>query len=657
MLSTLPGSLLNRHAKSQSGIVGFSQNRSAYYRWCRTRHARAGYLQPTKEIANIDTLESTSHKEVRSSQILKSEQDTCCVVEAISNFINPFTIEDKDTLYYLLSGAPVPSNVAKDILMSDEIVKKAHKQFVQDRLIDKTVSFHASVKKQNLKTFANQAKISLVQEKARKNIEITAERNVFGQLVILALQHELSLERVLSYPLGPVPWALATSDGAMIKTDKAKLMHCLEDKSHLAQRPTVGFQCYIVDGNALLQAMVSLPSTFGELAEYVFQQLPRAQRVDFVTDSYHPLSIKGLERSRRGSSQAHLVKGPSTKVPRDWKKFLCNEENKRRLCSFLLDEWKKGKYAPKLQGKHLVFVNERKCISLKSIDGKNVVTEEVEKLCSSHEEADTRMILHCNDVAANSPESSVILVRSPDTDVFILLLRFVRHINQTVLFDTGTGDKRRLVNVQAVAKDLGDEINLALVALHAFTGCDTTSAFVRRGKVKPLTLLKKHPEFLPTFHALGSRVEIEDRVFKDLEKFTCLMYGSKLGDINSLRYEKFIERFSAKPGEVLTSYNGVDMSLLPPCRESLKMHVRRANYQALIWKKADQATPSIPGPDGHGWNTNVEGELEICWTNGNLMPQELADIITGPLNPSSEDEEDVTVDYEDISDVVFENDF
>ena len=117
------------------------------------------------------------------------------------------------------------------------------------------------------------------------------------------------------------------------------------------------------------------------------------------------------------------------------KKVLCNEENKTRLCSFLLEEWKKGKYAPKLQGKHFVFADERKCISLKSIDGKNVVTEEVEKLCSSHEKADTRKIWHCNDVAANSSESSVILVR------------FVRHINQTLLFDTGTGDKRRLVNV------------------------------------------------------------------------------------------------------------------------------------------------------------------------------------------------------------------
>ena len=121
---------INRHAKSHSRVVGFSRNHSAYYRWCRTRHARASYLQGTREIANIDTLESTSHKEIRSSLILKSQQDTCCVMEVINNFMNPFTIEDKDTFYCLSSGAPVPSNVENDILMSDEIGKKAHKQSV-----------------------------------------------------------------------------------------------------------------------------------------------------------------------------------------------------------------------------------------------------------------------------------------------------------------------------------------------------------------------------------------------------------------------------------------------------------------------------------------------------------------------------------------------
>ena len=196
-------------------------------------------------------------------------------------------------------------------------------------------------------------------------------------------------------------------------------MHSLEEKLHLVQGLTVAFDCYIIDGNAAQQAMTSLPSTFGELAECVFDQLPRAQRVDFVTDSYHPCSIKGVKRSRRGSAKAHLVKGPSTKVPRDWKRFLCNEVNKRCL-----------------------------------------------------------------------------------------------------------------LNIHAVARDLGVDVNLALAALHAFTGCDTISTSARNGKVTPLKLLKKEPEFLPTFHALGTSVDVENSVFEDLEKFMCLMYGSKSADIS-----------------------------------------------------------------------------------------------------------------------------
>ena len=203
---------INRHAKSHSGIVGFSRNHSAYYRWCRTRHARASYLQATKEIANINTLESTSHKEVRCSQILKSEQDTCCVMEAINNFINPFTTEDKDMLYCLSSSAPAPSTVENDILTSDEIRKNMHKQFVQDRIIDKTLSFHVPVKKQNLTNFCKSSQNLTSPRKARRNIEITADRNVLGQLVILVLQHEQSLERVLralsksqNWPAGPWP--------------------------------------------------------------------------------------------------------------------------------------------------------------------------------------------------------------------------------------------------------------------------------------------------------------------------------------------------------------------------------------------------------------------------------------------------------------------
>ena len=172
---------------------------------------------------------------------------------------------------------------------------------------------------------------------------------MFGHLVMLSLEHDIDMKRVLSYPLGPVPRALATADGMPAKTDKAKLLHYLEGKNQM-QRPTTGEISYVVDGNAVIQSIVSLPGTFGELADSVFEQLPKAERVDFVSDSYQPLCIKDVERSRRAMSAPHIVKGSSTKVPRDWKKFLSNAENKKRLSEFLLEEWQKHKFATKLRG-------------------------------------------------------------------------------------------------------------------------------------------------------------------------------------------------------------------------------------------------------------------------------------------------------------------
>jgi hypothetical protein len=95
------------------------------------------------------------------------------------------------------------------------------------------------------------------------------------------------------------------------------------ERDFTADRP--GLANYIVDGNALLQAQITLPETFKDLAASIFAQLPK--RVDFVTDSYFPLSIKGIERERRGSSKVHLLKGPKMKVPRDWKAFMSCHSN------------------------------------------------------------------------------------------------------------------------------------------------------------------------------------------------------------------------------------------------------------------------------------------------------------------------------------------
>ena len=57
------------------------------------------------------------------------------------------------------------------------------------------------------------------------------------------------------------------------------------------------------------------------------------------------------------------------------------------------------------------------------------------------------------------------------------------------------------------------------------------------------------------------------------------------------------------------------------------MHVRRVNYQALVWNSASDCYPDIPGLVGHGWALDDSGNLTYDWTNAEIMPQEIIGII------------------------------
>ena len=105
---------------------------------------------------------------------------------------------------------------------------------------------------------------------------------------------------------------------------------------------------------------------------------------------------------RRGSAKPHLISGPLTKIPRDWKAFLCCDQNKQSFISFLLKEWQQNKYAMKLQDGKIYFVCEDTCYYLRSQDGMETITDEVEELKSTQEEADTKIVLHCLHSAEDS---------------------------------------------------------------------------------------------------------------------------------------------------------------------------------------------------------------------------------------------------------------
>ena len=171
-----------------------------------TRHSRVQYLQATMEMVDMDNTDFFFHKDIRKSEIQHSKADIRMVADAISNFVNPFEVENKDLLYCISSGAPAPADVEEGLLSADVNGNKARDEFIENHLVEKTASFFDPVKKQRLKTSASLAKCVKLTGSEKKPNQMRAERNVFGQLVLLSLKHNISMEKTLCYPLGPVPW-------------------------------------------------------------------------------------------------------------------------------------------------------------------------------------------------------------------------------------------------------------------------------------------------------------------------------------------------------------------------------------------------------------------------------------------------------------------
>ena len=76
--------------------------------------------------------------------------------------------------------------------------------------------------------------------------------------------------------------------------------------------------------------------------------------------------------------------------------------------------------------------------------------------------------------------------------------------------------------------------------------------------------------------------------------------------------------FCAKKG-------AIERFLLPPCSDSLKKHILRANYQSAIWMRSHINNEVIPSPICKGWKfkTAVDGnpKLTIDWMAGFPAPK------------------------------------
>lgn len=186
-------------------------------------------------------------------------------------------------------------------------------------------------------------------------------------------------------------------------------------------------------------------------------------------------------------------------------------------------------------------------------------------LYSSHEEADTRIILHAlhaDKMFGLKGTKGRIIIKSPDTDVLILAVHFFPTFQHTqeLWFQTGsvtnTRDLRRFIPVHDICNTLNHVMCKVLPAAHALTGCDTTSSFFGIGKKSVYKVLKTNPDEFRDLVSLAD-CDVEDSL-PTCRKLVARLYDQKgkqasgLSDLNQLRVR-------------LATRKNACLAKLPPC--------------------------------------------------------------------------------------------
>ena len=126
-----------------------------------------------------------------------------------------------------------------------------------------------------------------------------------------------------------------------------------------------------------------------------------------------------------------------------------------------------------------------------------------------------------------------------DTDVFLLCPAFKCLI--PACMSSVECRQEKDVSISNVVEAKGRELCKCLIGMHAFTGCDTVSAFAERGKITALQLVKLQKSYEEMFKQLGMEWVLSNELFQSLQEFTCKLYCSQTGtdNINEWRYRLF----------------------------------------------------------------------------------------------------------------------
>ena len=309
---------------------------------------------------------------------------------------------------------------------------------------------------------------------------------------------------------------------------------------------------YVLDGGSLLHRLKwSQGKTYCSIAnDYASFTVKHYGKATIVFDGYiGGPNTKDIthqrRRKNRTSNKVNIAEG--TKFVGKKEDFLSNVENKQSLINLVSQRMKD-------RGCHVI---------------------------QSEGDADVEIVKAAVSMSSNKSTSLI----GEDADLLVLLLHHASTSDGNKLyFYSDKGSPATVYDIKAMKKLLGNDVCSSLLFLHAFTGCNTTSAFLGIGKKLGLHKILKGDSVLDSCAKMFSTpkksiAEIEDAGYKAM----VALFGGKPGDnLSAMRYSSLCQK-------VGSAKIFVTPERLPPTSSATKYHALRSYLLVMLWMDNGEA--------------------------------------------------------------------
>lgn len=459
-----------RSIKSRGGLTrGSGMTDSVRLLWVSTLHECSSIRQAMSTVTGAVQRSSEQHVDLGAARIHRDSSDLDLITVWLDQF-NPFETNDNN-LRSLSNGLTATEGDGINCDQADIIGNDIQKN------LDNTLIANAKIpRNKQLKSLQH------LKQGIRINSEtVPIDPSVLFTRLVVLLEREEHMEKYFNYELTPVPTSLF-KDKFMRHPDKSSLAHALRDKitpinkgkeSANAEKQHEISSCgsfidiveqpkmfHVLDGGALLHRVFWNGATYMDVIQQYRNYVKRRYGVcSIVFDGYQQQTTKDHEHLRRSlayQSSADIDVKETIMVNQKQHTFLTNDNNKKKFIKLLSKYFKE--------------------------DGHDV------HLCDG--DADTVIVDVALEFACGGKSVSII---AEDTDILVLLIYFWNTEMAEILMrsEAKKGCEEKVHDIAQLAQGLDRNIVKHLLFVHAWGGCDTTSATFNHGKSKVLKIVEK----------------------------------------------------------------------------------------------------------------------------------------------------------------------